>query len=537
MPDQLPAYTREELDERARNLIRSRRRGADVSLGSDFDIWARMLGALAWGIQKHGEIAFKLLDQTKSFGTFLRQYALENGVGRGITGTSTAAVKATGKVILRSTTASQMQASGSVLRHADGAEYTLDANATTSATAAKTLLVGHRSGRRRLNQGSTSGTFVTAVQGEVYRFSPTGEYVALKDVENASTLQRYLFDLYNDLDVDPEIHDQFAQQFGVVGSITASKPGARGNKDAKDVLAVVSPAGTIQAEATILYLRDGADDMPPSAMQEALRLLFAERGGTGTVDDIRAIAKGYPGIDVIECYVTPGANGIGTYGLLPVSADGSYIGASELTAVKDYVADRVSPVDKLFAAAVYEEIDSAITRIDVLCGSTLEPDWSLSDQASEGITVTTPGTSSIDLFSVDDIAIGDRVIVTDYGTTHPPYIVQRRVTSLAGLTIGLDSPLPHPPGNAVVTPGGPLGQRIIDAIYAAYEQRSPSADQSGVQLVRFPAPTVSDDKQAIASAVAGVDGVIDCSIRGGSPASLPNAGGLLVPACAIRMYV
>jgi uncharacterized phage protein gp47/JayE len=100
-----PSYSREELDQRARNLIRSRLRGADVSVGSDYDLWARILGALAWSLQQHGQTALRLLDCRKAFGDYLKQYAFEHGVGADITKVSVEATAATGKVIILSATA------------------------------------------------------------------------------------------------------------------------------------------------------------------------------------------------------------------------------------------------------------------------------------------------------------------------------------------------------------------------------------------------------------------------------------------------
>lgn len=534
MPE-FPSYEPDELDQRGRDLIRTRLRGADVSDKSDFDIWAKLLRALTWGQQKQAEIVRRLLDPRQAFGSYLQQLVAESGLGADITQVSSSATKSTGKVILLSTTGSQTQLAGSVLRHADGTEFTLDADATTSATATKVLRAGNRSGRRRLFQGHVGGGFVTAVAGEVYRAAATGEYVALRDVDNASSLKRWLFDLYLELDADPLIQDQFAQQLGAVASITASKAGGGGNKEPKDILTVVSPAGTVVATAFILELAGGADAMSPSAMQAVLRDAYAVRQGAGTIEDIRQTALSYPDAPLRECYVVPATHGISTYTLLPIHADGQYVGAAQLADILAYVAARVSPVDKLFGSAVYEVIDPQIDFCNVLVSEIYATDWTLPDQSVRGLLVTTPGSSSLVLSAVGDLAVGHRVLVSNFGSSGP-YTVQRRVVSLSSLTIGLDKPLPFPPDAlSYVTPGGPLADAIIKAVYGAYDARAPSVGDTGPQ-VRLPISLVSTDPESIVAAVSNVDGVVDAECKGGSAPTLSNPGGVLVPGWVIRMY-
>jgi hypothetical protein len=142
------------------------------------------------------------------------------------------------------------------------------------------------------------------------------------------------------------------------------------------------------------------------------------------------------------------------------------------------------------------------------------------------------------LSAVDDIAVDDRIIVSTTGLSvaSGPFIVQRRVTSLVGLTVGLDQPLPYPPSvfDTRVAPGGPLADAIIDAIYKAYEARAPSVASTGAQL-RFPPPAVSDDEDGICAAVSTVPGVVDAEFIGGAPVAFSAAGGVLLPAMTILM--
>lgn len=528
----LPAFTHDELDQTARNLLRTRRRGIDLGVGSDWDLTARLLGAVAWLAIEQGRVARRLVRPGKAFGEVLRQYAFDAGVGRELVATSTAALRATGKVIIRSTTGNQTLVAGSVLRHADGTEYTLDADVTTPATATKVLRAGLRSGRRRLYQGHAGGGFVAAAAEEVYRFAPTGELCALRDTDNGVSLQRHLFDLYNDLDADPTMHDLFSQQLGAVGRITAKKTGASGNKDAKDVLTVLAPTGTLLAEATILTLSGGAEAMAEGEMQAALQALSTARAAIGTVDDIRTILLGYPGASLRECFVMPAFDGVGTFSLLPILEDGQYIGANLAADLAAYLQDR-SLAAHYTLTTVYESVDTEIATLGVQVATTFAPDWTLADPTTPGLGVTASTANTLALSAVNGIAIGKRVLIANQGASGP-YVVQRRVTSVAALTIGLDTPLPFPadPGQAYVTPGGPLGDAILDALYAAYAQQAPSGPGT-----RWPPPSVSNDPNAIVAAVSDVPGVSDADYVPGSAPVGSNYGRILVPAMSIIMSV
>jgi hypothetical protein len=534
-----PAYTREELEQRARILLRTRTqlRSVDVSHGSDYDITARLLAALTWALGKRGEIALRLLDPRRAFGDVLTRYASEVGLGRTLTETATAATFTRGKVILVSGTANQVQPAGTVLRHADGTEYTLDADTTTSASASKTLYAGHRSSRRRLFQGHVGGGFTEALPGEVYRASATGEVVALKDVDNGSTLQRWLFDLYNALEADPDIHDPFVQQLGAVASVTARVAGAGGNKDEADVLRLVSPAGTVIPEAQILFLDGGNEAMPPAEMQKGLRDFYGERAGTGTLEDLRGLARSYDKLVIDECYVVPAVEGMSSYALLPVSELGRYMGENELAGLRAFVSARCSPVDKILTPTTYEVADTEIDYVNIQCAAIYRPDWSLADQGALGLAiVAAPSVLSLTLADLGEVAIGHRVIVTSRGTSGP-YIAQRRVVDVVAETLLLDEPLPFPPdlGASWVTPGGPLGEAVIEAVYTAYEARAPRLSSSGSQI-RYPAPEASDGAQDIVRAISEVEGVLDAGFRAGESPAFDELGGITVPQLIIRMY-
>lgn len=541
----LPSDTREEITQRARNIIRGLVRGADVRNGSDYDLKARILAAVAFAMQSQASVIVRLLDPRKAFGVFLREFCDIQGVGGTLLETSIAAQKATGKVIILSSSGGQTQNNGSVLTHADGTTYTLTANATTSATATKTLRVGHRSGRRRLYQGHVGGGFINVSDNEVYRFTPTGEYCAIYGQSNGVYSSQYLFDLFNELDADPSMHDTFVQQFGTVASITATVGGKAGNKDAKDTLTIASPSGTIQATAHILNLSGGRDGLTASEMQAAIRDLQRSRLGTMTLEEIRNLGLSYPTTEMRECFVFPGKNGMGSYELLPIAKDGNFVNSTDLAEFDDYVAARVSPVDKFIVSTLEDVLDNLVT-LEVRVAANLGPDWSLPSGGTTAVTVIGGSTvTRVNVSSVSGMEVGDRVIISCAQASDPyvPYIVQRRITAIDGGTpyIDLDSPLPYPPvaGQSFVTPGGPLGQAVIDALYAHYDAQSPSATNTSpfIRYYRYPAPESTENIQGLFAKVAAVEGVLDTyGYYSGTPSLQFNQ--VLVPgAVQIKMWV
>lgn len=535
MPD-LPAYTLDELMQRARDHIRSRVRGADVGFGSDYDIWARIIGTVSFMFQKQADTQVRLLDPRKSFGSFLREYADSMAIGKTLLETSYAAQHATGKVIITSSTGSQGQTAASVLTHADGTTYTLDALATTPASATKTLRVGHRSDRRRVFQGHTGGGFVNATVGEVYQFTPTSELCALYGVDNASQTEQYLFDLYNELDADPSMHDTFVQQLGVVGSITASSGGQAGNKDAKDTLTIAAPVGTISATARILKLSGGRDALSPSEMQESIRQLQGTRLGAMTLEEIRDIALEYTytGATLRECFILPGRNGVGTYTLYPVSNGKPFVSSADLTGLASYVASYLSPADKV-EAITSDEVRDGLTVLDVQVASPFAPDWTFAYgmpvQAASTTTRVNLIAGEVTYAQVRGLEVNDRVIVSCEQSATPfcGYIVERRVTAIGANYIDVDSPLPYPPTtSSYVCPGGPLGQAIIDAIYEHHDAQTPSLDGAGTRWARYPSPDVTEMSQGATRRVSSIEGVIDV---GGVTSGTPTLalGNILIP--------
>lgn len=539
MPD-FPAYTREELVERGRNLLRTRRRGIDLGVGSDYDLWARILGTLAWGEQKRAEGIYLSLDPRRAVGSYLEAYAGELAVGRDLPETTTEAVAAKGDVLLLAQPGSPalVQPAGSVLRHADGTEFTLDEDVTVPALTDKTFYSGHLSTRTRIYQGHLGAGFVDVRRGEVYLAMATGELCAVRGTNHESLELpdpiRHLVDLYGPLARDVALHDAFVRQPGTVASVTAKEPGTRGNKDSGDRLSLVAPVGTMRVDAYVLALSDGQDAMTKAEVQAAIAaLLGLPRAPLGTLEDLRALGRAALGGQLADCYVTPGAAGLGTYTLLPIRPDGAYVNQADREAVLSYVEGRVSVADQIDVGIVVEVVDTRIDTLTVQVSTRYRPDWTLTDETLPGLAIESATTTTITLDATPPMAAGDRVIVTTRGPSGP-YLVTRRVTDIDGLVLTLDAPLAFPPDpdDSFVTPGGALAEAIVDALYRAYGVLAPSV---GTGRVRVPPPVGSDDPDTLVSVIARLEGVLDVAHRAGPAPSTSDLGTVLLPGCVVRM--
>jgi uncharacterized phage protein gp47/JayE len=533
MPD-FPSYTRDELVVRARNLIRLRLPSADLDDGTDYDVWARMLGTLAFGLQRQGSTLLRLIDPTRAFGAVLREFADSFGIGRELA-TSTGAVAATGKVMIVSTTGTQTQLAGSVLVHADGTEYTLDADADTSATDTDTFKAGWRSTRQRIVQGKAlvADPFGLQLPDVVYEHVPTGELVAVHgNVDNADN---EIGELYFPLAVDPQFLDVFAQEFSVVAAVTCSTPGTIGNKDPGDVLTIVSPAGTIVATARIAEMSGGLEAMTEAEQQAGFRDLLQERLSPMPLEEIRALALAAPGITkIVDATVFPS---LGTYTIYPYQEGTPFVTEERAAEVAAYVDARIAIPERVVGATLTFRTD-LYEAIEVRVQESSAPDWRLPAGAAFDVAAgsTTTRINTV-LDTTDTIMIGDRVIVSGRfaAGTPSPYIVQREVAATNAAYIDLTEAVPSPPDAAVsfITPGGPAAQRVIDAVLEHYDEQR--ADSS-LDAYSYPERASTSHTQGIIAKVGAVVDVLDVALNDDAQGTSTSGEVAVFTAIQIKMW-
>jgi hypothetical protein len=507
-----PAYTREELDTRARALVRFLQfnalgiRDADVRPGSDYDIKSRLVGAIAEMLQELGKSALKVIDPLHSFGDFARQYASVHGIGAVLDETDYQAVRSTGTAIARSSTGSQSITAGTVLQHPDGTQYTVDTTGSTTAAAPKSFTTGHRSTRRHIFHGVL---VADTLPGEIYE-APGGELCAVRGGDLATETKYRWTQLENELDSLPAAGSGFSQRLGRVIPITAVTPGRIGNKEPKDLLTFVSPPGTVLADARIIRLSGGRNTLSTSQIQQGIRSLYGTRLGALTLQEIYSLVFETPLVDVREAYVFPGMQGLrgaGLYLVVPIGATLGISSAADRTAIFDYAARFVPPTDVIGT--------SSTTHVPITLALTIKvdqrslPDWT--PPPSFSLTVTTATVSRLTFggsIPAGTFEVGDRVIVSvarGAGFDEDVCFMHLRITNIGAAFIDISPSMPFAPDQAEVSPGGPYGDGLVRALYDYFDNQAPYAESYS-----YPSTVRPSAVDTIRAAVMDVPGVLDC---------------------------
>ncbi len=537
MATDFPAYTLEELETRARALVRFLQfnaagiRDADVGVGSDYDIKSRLVARIAHGLQELGKSALKVIDPLQSFGDFARQYASIHGIGAVLDETDYQAVAARGFAIATSSTGSQAIAAGTVLQHPDGTQFTVDTTGSTTAAAAKFFSTGHRSTRRWIFHGVLTAT---TVAGEVY-IGPGSELCAVRGADDASATNYRWTQFENELDAQPASGASFTQRISRVMPITAVAPGRSGNKEPKDILTFVSPPGTVAATARIVRLEGGRNQLTASQIQQGIRDLYATRLATLTLQDVYALVLGTPLADVSEAYVFPGLEsffGAGLYVAIPMGPFMGFSSAADRAAVNSHVARFVPPSDTLFAVATNPVLITLSLNLKV--DQRALPDWSPAPGFS--LTVTTATTSRLTFGSpipADTFEVGDRCILSigrGAGDTQDVCILHVRITAIGANYIDVDPPMPFAPGLAEVSPGGPYGDGLVAALYGYFDTQAPYST-----TYSYPSTVRQSAVDSIRASVMSVPGIIDCVAEDLGSASLSEVDVYVPQALLVRV--
>jgi hypothetical protein len=520
----MPAYTREELNERARSIVRATQfdstgvRNADLSYGSDYDIWARMLGGVAFLIQESGNSGRRALDKAKSFGAFLREHASIAGIGATIQETTQVAVAATGKLAVRaSTSANQSLVAGSTLYSADGIAYTVDTTISTGVFASRTFTAGHRSKRDMVFQGSS---FLSAGgTTEIYEYAPTGELFCPRAVLNNAPY-RYC-QPYLALVDDPELGDVFTRVPGVVAAVTAVVAGASGNREPRDLLTMSPWTGTF-SQATVQYIDGGRDALTTSQMQQGLRDLYGTRLDMMTLEEIRRLALETPRTNLRQVFVYPAEFNHSTedFTIGQIGQMRSIGTAYDAAAVVANLSASSTPVDQ-FQSLAHSHMEPVDWLLTLRVSPDFSPDWKYNPtfaQLFTGVSTITRIKHTVAL-PTGLLAVGDRVIVSTVrgaGNDEDPCLVERVVSAVGSDYIDVSEDLPYVPSRAVVSQSGPYGEDLINAIDAYFDGQAPYI----ANQYRYPSPDAADALDAFRGAVSHVPGIVDVVVSEPSGAAV-----------------
>lgn len=464
--------TLEESIEIARDEIRNRIPGADVSRGSDYDIRARVLGTLFFGLQAQGDyLARQALPDTAEL-EYLERHAAIRGVYR------QPAAGATGAVLLvGSDPGPLLQPSGSTLKHADGTRYVLTAPCTVQIATGSGKTVADGTTRSRIIVApNTTGI----VAGNVYNIG--GELVAVREVLSLVSA----FDVYRLMSTAPVPGEPIVQSSGGVAFVRSLSRGATTNKPVRDVLTLDSPVTLVSAAASVLLMSGGGDAETDDEVRARVIDHTAVPPGAGNVEDYRMWARTTPNVRVGDVFVFPNQRGLGTVDVFPIGVSGARLpSASMLAAVTAQIAAKAPAiVDVLVKSFTYS------AQIDVTATLVAGPEYA-SDFGLTSFTTASGSTTTLINFTgspVGVIEVGDRVVVqVQIGGLW--YAFERPAAIVTASGVVLSSPLPAAPvAGQVVRSGGPLWQLAYAAVLDIFDTLGPGTVAGGIGYVRHPTP-------------------------------------------------
>lgn len=547
-----PAYSDDEYVQLARDYMSFEAGlvGVDLDLddGSDADMTARLLGALLSMSTRQAEAVMTAASPIKAFGAFLRQHATDYGIGPTLDSVGVDAVKASGYAVVVCTTGSATVPSGLTLRAPDGQTYVTTGSAVAPASATGTVYPGWRLGESRrvfivgTGNGAGGTTTFTPTIGDALTALPSGELCAVFDAVNADS-QQQRFELYNDLNAVPAT---FTRALAAVVPIEAVTAGRAGNRDPKSTLTVVSPTTGVSTSAYVLYCDGGRDVMTQAEMRTALRDLFATRQIQGKPSEIRDVALQTPRKSLGDVFVISGYFGVASYLVVSAAATfGRKVGAGG-SSVQVYVQGRVPRGIKIGGSGM-REIAAGATVIDVDCAAGYGPDFTIRN--ATGTLTGTLGAGVVSLTGVTDITVlpraGDRVILASAPVGTAPnvqkraWIKQFKITAVNSTGAGaydltLDGTINYGGASVTVTPGGPLGQPVIDALVKSYDTRVPSAPAT--PLVVFPDLEAASNQGALSRALSAVPGVVDVAVSADASYSMTGVDVWQLGPTTIKMH-
>jgi uncharacterized phage protein gp47/JayE len=492
--------TLEQSIDLARNEIRNRIPGADVSRGSDYDILARVLGTMFFGTQAQGEyLSRQALPDTAEL-TYLERHAAIRGIYRQL------AAGSTGSVMLLGTGAGPyVQPVNSVLEHADGTQFELTAPATvyTPTWSGKTLVTGSTRSRVLVapNTAGMAAGDVVDIGGEKIVI---GELVALASA----------FDTLTPINTTSAPGTAITPASGTIASVRSLSTGATTSKPAVDVLTLAAPTAGISASATVLLLSGAGDQESDDEIRARTLDHTAVPPGGGNVEDFRTWARTTLGVRLGDAFVFPNRRGLGTVDVYPVGIAGARPpSASMLAAVTAQIALKTPALlDVLVKSFTYSaEID---VTVQIVAGAEWASDFGITSYTVSGGSTASRINTSASFIGLAEI--GDHVVLQCViGGLR--YAFQRTIASITAAYFDLDSPLPAVPvSGQTIRSGGPLWQTAYDAIVDIFENLGPGSAAGGVGYIRHPAPVDAFPETlylaSIVRAVQSIHGVSNCVV-------------------------
>lgn len=500
----LTTKTVQEIEQVVRAIIRNLIPGADVSALSDYDITARIAGAVFSGNQEQALFLLNQIFPSKAEEAYLLIHADVRNIER----FAPTANRST--FLLTAEAVGITQPNASTITHADGTIYILDGAYTSflPAWTGKTTGAGSSVDRLVVLPHTTDMAINDVL-------TVGGAKRAIKHIYTAA----HVVELYHPLPVAPSPGTAITATIGVVGAATAQDPGAQANKPIGDVATLDEPEelGSDSFFAEVMFLESGGGGDLEDVEELRARVIAhdAFRPGAGNPEDYRSWARATPTIRIANAFVYPNARGHGTIDIVPYGLSGTRITPSSINSLIDaYVRTQMPFDDDLLIVPLTYDSPVVDFALAVFTEVGFEPDWSgsLSSSGSGGTTTVLTVGNNPTLF----LEIGDRVVFSTGIGIVPSYIDVHTVVGLTATTVTIDPPLPFapvsPPYSYNLSPAGPNTQAVLNAIKGCFDELGPGVDDGvGGTFVRHPDPSIEHPcvlkRSRIVQAVMNVEGV------------------------------
>jgi len=479
------AKTYDELVEIEKDEYRSRIRtpegeGPDLSVGSDYDIEARVHAVPAFGTQAHAIFLSKQILPDTAEASFLVKHAALRGVEKQLP------TAASGRIHIGLDGGSPplIQAAGSVVTSLAGREYTLDEAATVALPAwtGKTVRSGMTRSRVQVLPD------VTGME--------RGHRISISSVER--TIVRVLPSIQS-IEVDPPFDTTYpnttaitavASAFAlasssVSGNDTNQEPGVTGT--------LTGPTSGLSASVEFVEMTGGRDEQTPASLRQSVLDVMAVRPASGNLEQWRKWAKETPGVGVVEAFIYPNLRGLGTVTVVPFGDVGSRkLGTERNPEVLSYLKSQYGFDDDVEVLQFSDVGLAQGLQLTVKPGVGYEPDADigLAGLPLHGSTAST--VTRLQMLNEADLdywQVGDRIVVPVVVAGEPSTeerVIQDIDSAGAGdYRIDLSVALSAVPAlSELVYSGGPLFAPITTAAQAYFDTLGPG---DTVPATRWPA--------------------------------------------------
>lgn len=461
--------TLDELVELEKDEYRSRIPEADLSLGSDYDIEARVHSVAVFGNQAHAEFLAKQVLPDTAAPAFLERHADLRGIVK------RRATAAAGRIHigLDGGVAPLTQDAGSEVSTPAGHLYTLDEDAivTLPTWSGKTV-----------RDGATLTRVQVApdVAGMV-----RGERINIDGVER--TIVRVLTSIQA-IEVDPPFDEAPATSLaitavaGAFAAATSSSSGEASNQEPGVTGTLSSPTAGLSSTVEFVEMTGGADEETSEEVRRDVLSVMAVRPGSGNLEQWRRWTLETPNVGVVEAFVYPGLRGLGTVTVVPFGPAGvRQIGSERHEEILAYLAQQASYADDVDVLSFSWVSAAQSYELTVEPGRGYEPDVDTGGAAVSLHGATASTVSLLQLLNeadLDRFQAGDRVVVpitVDGLETTEQRAVQSVLNAGAGdYRLYLEEPLTEAPavGEGIYS-GGPLWEPIRAALEAYHDTLGP----------------------------------------------------------------